>query len=95
MHDVGEDVTKPVVMHEDNQSCIAMLSSTGGGSRRTKHIDTRFNFVRELMSTDVMEVRYCPTDSMIADILTKPLARVKLERFRAQIGLKFFDVEEE
>ncbi|XP_062716978.1 uncharacterized protein LOC134292156 [Aedes albopictus] len=41
--DVDEDVIKPVVMHEDNPSCITMLSSTGGRSRRAKHIDTRFN----------------------------------------------------
>lgn len=59
-HGVGEDVDKPVVMNEDNQSCIAILSSTEG-NRRTKHTDTRFNFVKELVPTGVMEVRYCPT----------------------------------
>lgn len=94
MHDIGEDVDKPVVIHEDNQSCIAMLSSTTG-SRRTKHIDTRYNFVKELVSTGIIQVHYCPTESMVADILTKPLAKVKQELFRSLIGLKFYDVEEE
>lgn len=93
MHDVSEDVVKPVMMNEDNKSCIAMLSSTGA-SRRKKHIDTRFNFVEKLISSDVMEVCYCSTESMIANFLTKPLARIKLDRFCSLIDLKLFDVEE-
>lgn len=94
MNDVGEDVAKPIIVREDNQSCIAMLRSEGGNSR-TKHIDTRYNFVKELVRTGVMDVVYCPTELMIADVLTKPLARVKLEQLRKKIGLERVELEEE
>lgn len=74
-------------LYEDNQSCIAMLRSEGG-SRRTKHIDTRFNFIRDLSNNNIIEVLYCPTELMTADALTKPLSRVKLEIFRKKMGLQ-------
>lgn len=31
---------------------------------------------------------YCPTMDMAADVLTKPLDRVKFEHFRAMLGLE-------
>ncbi|KXJ79475.1 hypothetical protein RP20_CCG000827 [Aedes albopictus] len=94
LKDVGEEVPAPVIIHEDNQSCIAMLKSNGD-SKRTKHIDTRFNFVKELCSNGVMNVRYCPSEEMVADGLTKPLARVKMEKMRQRIGLQTTELEEE
>lgn len=94
MKDLGETVANPITVQEDNQSCIAMLRSEGGNNR-TKHIDTRYNFVKDLVSTGVMNVVYCPTGLMIADVLTKPLARVKLEQLRKKIGLQRFELEEE
>lgn len=94
MDDVGEIVDQPIQIRENNQSCIAMLRSEGESSR-TKHIDTRYNFVKELNSTGVMNVVYCPTETMIADILTKPLARIKLQLLRKKIGLQHFELEEE
>ena len=40
---------------------------------RTKHIDIKFHYVREVLQEGVIELVYCPTNSMTADILTKPL----------------------
>ena len=94
MEDVGEKNEDPIIVREDNQSCISMLRSEGG-TRRSKHIDTRYNFVQELVKTGVIDVQYCPTQSMIADCLTKPLARVKLELHRRQIGIVSPELEEE
>ncbi|XP_062557906.1 uncharacterized protein LOC134222764 [Armigeres subalbatus] len=86
MRELGEDIQQPAIIHEDNQSCISMLS-TEGDNRRTKHIDTKYNFVRDLVKTGVLKVKYCPTEEMLADMLTKPLGRVKLHKMREQIGL--------
>lgn len=94
MADVGEEVKLPVVINEDNQSCISILHKEGE-NRRTKHIDTRYNYVRDLNANGTICVRYCPTDSMVADALTKPLTRVKLEKLRAALGLGFFEFEDE
>jgi hypothetical protein len=64
-------------------------------SKRTKHVSTKYNYVKDLSDTGITSYIYCPTDTMIADVLTKPLERVKLEFLRKEGGLKDIVVEEE
>jgi hypothetical protein len=45
---------------------------------RSKHIDIRFHFLRDLVKDEVIELTYCSTHDQIADIMTKPL---KIEAF--------------
>jgi len=56
----------------DNEGAIN-LASNPLSSARTKHIDVRFHFVRELVSSGTIVVEYVPTSEQRADILTKPL----------------------
>lgn len=87
LSDFHEPVKLPIVIYEDNQSCIKML--TGGRfSQRTKHIDIKYHFVRDLVTNNFLSVMYCPTDLMKADILTKPLEAVKTAKFSQAIGLE-------
>ncbi|RDX81141.1 hypothetical protein CR513_38214, partial [Mucuna pruriens] len=46
---------------------------------RSKHIETRFHFLREQVSNEKLRIEHCRTEIQFADILTKAL---KLERFR-------------
>lgn len=85
LEDLGEK-TK-VVLFEDNQSCLKMLESDKF-SNRTKHISTKFHYAKDLKTNGVVEYEYCPTDRMAADLLTKPLPRVRLEVLRQQCGLR-------
>jgi ribosomal protein L7Ae-like RNA K-turn-binding protein len=43
---------------------------------RTKHIDIRYHFVRELVENMQISVVYIETKKMIADLLTKAVSRV-------------------
>ena len=64
----------PTVMMEDNQGMIAMARNPVSHAR-TKHIDIRYHYVREAVQNQkVINLNYCPTKNMTADILTKPLA---------------------
>ena len=56
----------------DNQSCIALARDPVAHSR-TKHIDVRYHYIRELVSFGKTTIDYMPTEDMLADILTKPL----------------------
>ncbi|RDX82758.1 Copia protein, partial [Mucuna pruriens] len=46
---------------------------------RSKHIETRFHFLREQVSNEKLRIEHCKTKIQFADILTKAL---KLEKFR-------------
>jgi len=55
---------------------------------RTKHIDIRHHFVREVLEEGKVEVEFIPTEEMVADILTKGLPREKHEWCTRRIGIK-------
>jgi hypothetical protein len=66
-----------VIYMEDNQSCIALVS-TGSQAydRKERHVIRRINYMYEyfMLPSNKSTVVFCPTLAMIADILTKPLA---------------------
>ncbi|KAJ3474184.1 hypothetical protein NLI96_g12605 [Meripilus lineatus] len=76
----------PVTLNCDNQGAIA-LTKDDRFHARTKHIDIRFRFIRQCVEKKEMQVIYCPTEDMVADILTKGLPLVKTKRFASLMGL--------
>ena len=72
---------------KDNQSCLKLIENKRS-SHRTKHIDTKYHFINDLKDRKVMNFMYCPTEEMIADMLTKPLNKIKLKYFSEKSGLK-------
>ena len=42
-------------------------------SSRTKHIDVRYKILKEQLDNDQFVLEYCPTEEMVADLLTKSL----------------------
>ena len=46
LHEIGMGADEPMVLNEDNQSCI-LLAKNRGDHRRSKHIDVRYHFVIE------------------------------------------------
>ena len=64
-------------VHEDNQSCIAMVNNPKF-LPRTKHIAIKYHHFRRHVQTQsnpegVVVVEYCKRTDQLADILTKPL----------------------
>lgn len=68
-------------VHEDNFGCV-QLTKDSVHHTRTKHIDIRHHKIRELVEHKVVDVVQCPTEHMVADALTKPLARVRFLMLR-------------
>lgn len=56
-------------------------------SSRTKHIDVRLHFVRDCVYKNIIKLSYIPSEDNIADILTKPLAGVKMKHLRTLIKI--------
>ena len=74
------------IIFEDNQSTIK-TSKNEIHSDRSKHIDVRYHYVREQVQKKAVEIQYCPTEDMIADIMTKALGSIKHAKFMQDLGL--------
>lgn len=70
----------------DNQGAIR-LAKNPEFHNRTKHIDVCYHFLREKFASGVFCIEYVPSEEQKADILTKPLAKYKFEKFRCHLGI--------
>ena len=84
--EIGYGQPSPVPMVSDNQGAI-FLAINPAHDRRLKHVDIRYHFVREYVAEKRVNIVYISTDEMLADILTKPLGRVKFEFFCKKLGI--------
>jgi hypothetical protein len=89
-----ELTSKPIVVYEDNQSAICMTKHQQFHGR-AKHIDIKHHFVREKVAANEVEVRYCKSVDMVADILTKPLCAPKFNKLKSMLGMVFEPIEGE
>ena len=58
---------------EDNKAAIQLVTNGATTADRSRHVHIRNNFVFQFLDSGTMEIRHCPTDKMLADLLTKPL----------------------
>lgn len=76
-----------MVVFSDSQSAIK-LSENESINRRNKHIDITYHFVIDLVARGDIKLQYKSTLDMIADMLTKPLEREKIEKLRDLCGIR-------
>eukprot|EP00253_Pinus_taeda_P029937 PITA_29937 len=70
----------------DNQSEIC-LSENPIFHDCSKHIDIRYHYIRDMVQRGAIRLQYIGTNEQVADILTKPLGKVKLLTFRERLGV--------
>jgi hypothetical protein len=75
-----------IIINTDNQGCMA-LSKNPVFHARTKHIDIRHHFIREKIESHEVEIAFCRTEEMAADILTKALTKEKHDHCSEKMGL--------
>ncbi|GJW83732.1 ribonuclease H-like domain, reverse transcriptase, RNA-dependent DNA polymerase [Tanacetum coccineum] len=82
-HSQEEKVTIMV----DNKSAIALMKNPVFHGR-SKHIDTKYHFIRECVEREDIQVEFVSGEYQKADILTKALPKIKFLTMRQLIGLK-------
>ena len=85
LNNFGYPQSTATTVYEDNQSCIEWTMDTY--QKRTKHIEIKYHYAREMTKRGEIVLKHCPTEDMIADILTKPLQAVRFKRLRNLLGL--------
>jgi transposase-like protein len=78
---------KPTVIYVDNQSAIKLVKNPVKHGR-SKHIDTRYHFLRDHVKRKTIKLKYCHTTEQIADIFSKPLAGAIFMRLRDMLGMR-------
>ena len=84
--DMGECLINPITIFEDNQSTIAMTKNPQFHGR-AKHIDIKFHFIREQVIAKTVELKYCRSSDMIADMMTKGLCKAQFVKLRSMSGI--------
>lgn len=87
LREVGTMQSAPTVVHCDNKGAIR-LALNPGTHHRTKHIDIKHHFIRELIDDDVISLEYIQSKRQLADILTKGLPKPRHIENTAELGLK-------
>jgi hypothetical protein len=77
---------KTVQIRCDNQSSISLIWNPEH-RQKTKHIEVKYFFVRDQQKNGKINVTYIRTEHQLADMLTKPLPRPRLEDLRERIGV--------
>ena len=79
----GFDLDEYIVF-QDNMSALS-LEKNGriSSSKRTKHIKAKYFLIKDYYSAGEIDVKFCPTEKMWADVLTKPLQGQKFREMRA------------
>jgi hypothetical protein len=76
---LGLKVKKPMILEIDKKGAVDIANNWSVGGR-TRHIDTRFYFLRELKEANLIKTIWRSGTEMSSDVLTKNLARPLFEK---------------
>jgi hypothetical protein len=80
-------LARPITIYEDNTATIN-IAENPVLSEKTKHISIKFHYTRDIVKEKHVVLAYCPTEKMIADILTKPLDSKAFEYLRSMLHVE-------
>ncbi|OIT30359.1 retrovirus-related pol polyprotein from transposon tnt 1-94 [Nicotiana attenuata] len=86
--DIAKNV-EPVLVYCDSEAAISSTKDPKFHCK-TKHIDIKYNYVRDMVRRNLVNVKYVSTKDMLADPLTKPLSRDTFVRHTRSQGLYRF-----
>ncbi|KAK2375338.1 putative mitochondrial protein [Trifolium repens] len=86
-YDVEQDA---LTLYCDNMSAIN-ISKNPVQHSKTKHIDIRHHYIRDLVENKIVVLEHVGTKEQIADIFTKALDAVQFENLRGKLGICLYE----
>lgn len=71
---------KECILYSDNHAALN-FSCSPVENHRTRHIDVRYHFLRNLVHERVFELKYVKSEDNLADFFTKPQTKARLNKF--------------
>ncbi|GJU45564.1 retrovirus-related pol polyprotein from transposon TNT 1-94 [Tanacetum coccineum] len=90
--DYGFNYNK-IPLYCDSQSAIA-ISCNPVQHSRTKHIHTRYHFIKEHVENDIIELYFVRTEYQLADMFTKALPKDRFRYLVRRIGMRCLTLAE-
>nr|GFA26809.1 uncharacterized mitochondrial protein AtMg00810-like [Tanacetum cinerariifolium] len=81
-----------IPMYCDNKSAITLCCNNVQHSR-SKHIDIRYQYIKEQVENGVIELYFVNTEYQLADLFTKALGRDIIEFLTTKLGMRSFTPE--
>nr|GFA96445.1 retrovirus-related Pol polyprotein from transposon TNT 1-94 [Tanacetum cinerariifolium] len=86
LQDYGFNYNK-IPLYSDSQSAIAISCNLVQHSR-TKHIHTRYHFIKEQVENGIIELYFVETEYQLADMFTKALPEDRFKYLVRRIGMR-------
>ena len=86
LFELHHEQNEPTQFFCDNKSSIA-LSRNHVFHKRSKTIDTRYHFIRELINNNEISVEFYKSENQFLDLFIKPLGKDLFELHRKNIGV--------
>ncbi len=81
MMDQGYDLETAI--KEDNKSTMLLMKNGRlSAGKRTKHLDIRYFYVKDLLERGIVSIEHCATEDMVADFFTKPIQGKRFQILR-------------
>lgn len=92
--EIDESPVESTTIYEDNQSAMCIAKNPPQFHGRTKHIGIKYHYTRDLINSGEIRLEYCPTEDMVADMLTKAVSQDQLNRLKQMCGMSILPSSE-
>ena len=76
---------KENILYQDNKSTMLMETNRcKSAGKHSCHLNIQYFYVADQKAKGHIDIRYCQTDEMIGDYMTKPLHKAKVDNFWQQ-----------
>jgi hypothetical protein len=89
---IGIEIESPIIMYCDNVGAIFMAENATA-TARTKHVDARYNFVREYVESGFLKIIFVHSKENKADMFTKNVSRELYDKHKGTFITRRQDVE--
>jgi ribosome maturation protein Sdo1 len=73
-------------LYEDNTSTIEIVKKKRIDGR-TKHVEIKTHYISDMIKEGKIDIQYLKSENQLADTLTKPLGKIKFQKFRKGLGV--------
>jgi hypothetical protein len=84
LNELGFIQKHPTVIFEDNKSCMDWANGLSN-HKRSKHVNPKYHYTRQLIKHGQIQIKYCDTKNMIADLLTKSLGSKQFQNLSSKL----------